>query len=276
MKFYIIISFIVLPIISFGQYFGLNITDSVIAANKVYKHVEYDNEDSTLFFKEHPNAYYGIYNKKGQLIERNNYTMGHNHSLSEFLTYYFYDDKGQNILWLWYDTTYPEKVSRIRIEEYDSSGNNYGYKDFSRGHYSSDTYETKEYCRTKKHESKEIIDSIISETKREFYHFCSENKLDTLEHRIEYYTNQRLDSIFVFFKRKNYPLLYTEKYNYYDTSNVFKQLEIQSIYKYDSKRDLYRTNFSNNGLPAEKWYIYINEGKVRETHTSFIYEFYKD
>ena len=110
MKNIVIISFVVLPLLSFSQYFGLSsIEDSIIKNNLVYKCTEYDAVDSMKFFENHPNGYYGTYNREGQIIEKNAFSGG---IVEEFFVHYIYDDKGRNIMWLWYQ---PNSINKFQM-----------------------------------------------------------------------------------------------------------------------------------------------------------------
>tara|TARA_B110000114_G_scaffold85074_1_gene89929 strand:- start:863 stop:1045 length:183 start_codon:yes stop_codon:yes gene_type:complete len=60
MKNIILIIFIIFTTASFGQYFGPEVEQSIIKENNVIKCLEYNIDDSTLFFKEYENGYYWV------------------------------------------------------------------------------------------------------------------------------------------------------------------------------------------------------------------------
>jgi hypothetical protein len=273
MKYLKIIIFIVFPILSFSQYFGpSDVKDSLIKNNLVFKYIEYDAEDSVKFFENHPNGYYGIYNRQGQIIEKNAFSGGD--IVEEFFVHYIYDDQGRNIMWLWYQPNSINKITRIRIEEFDSLGNNYGYKDFNGNEKYSDAYKTRNYWKADHPNPIETIDSITSKSKKTYYYFSSQDKTDTLEIKTMYYTKNRLDSICSFFKRKNYPFKATRIFTYFKSNKI----EVYEYYSFNSEGQInqcYKTIYSENELPIEKWYTYYYEGKENTTHSKFRYEYYK-
>lgn len=279
MKFIILISIILSPALSIGQYFGISeVEDSIIIKNNVKKYIEFDAEDSLDFFKLKPHAYYGIYNKKAQIIEKNGYSVlvnGEEPEIElEFITKYYYDDLGQLKMWYWYDPQ-SDLITRVRVEEYDSLGNNFGYRDYQG---SPDDYKSQEinkYYKTDHPEPTEIVDSLITATKKEYFYFKDESRLDTLQHAIEYYTVSRLDSTLIYFNRYQYPSL-VRKRMIYDKSNLIIDYLIESYDSVGKIKDRYRTLCFSNGLPKEKYYMYYYNGKEYLTHTKFNYEFHRD
>lgn len=273
MKYLKVIISIVFPILGFSQYFGpTDVKDSLIKNNLVFKYIEYDAEDSVKFFENHPNGYYGIYNRQGQIIEKNAFSGGV--IVQEFFVHFIYDDKGRNIMWLWYEPNSINKITRVRIEEFDSVGNNYGYRDFTGTEKYSNAYKISNYWKTDHPNPIEIIDSVVSKSKKTYYYFSSQKKPDTLEIKTMYYTKDCLDSITTFFKRKNYPFKAIQKFTYFK-SNKIKVFEYLAFNAEGQIDRLYKTIYSENGLPIEKWYTSYYEGKEYTTHTKFKYEYYK-
>src|SRR5690606_36887892 len=146
------------PAISTGQYFGIEVPDSIISKNNVFKCTVYNIEDSIAFYTEHPNGYYWLFNKKGLVVERNAYSMGY--MPHEFTVHFIYDNQDRNIIWLRHDTTVLRNISRVRIEQYDSSGNNYGYRDFIGTEEYSAAYDIKNYYKTDNPDPIEMVDSL--------------------------------------------------------------------------------------------------------------------
>ncbi|SFT35138.1 hypothetical protein SAMN05216474_0044 [Lishizhenia tianjinensis] len=99
------------------QYFGPQIADSVLKINNVNKCIEFDTEDSMAFFNDYPNAFYWVYNEEGKEIEANTYSFGD--SIIEFKIHSIYDHLGRIIMMLWYDKSSPNKIIRVRQEEYN-------------------------------------------------------------------------------------------------------------------------------------------------------------
>ncbi len=268
-----------MPIFSFAQYFGMEgISDSTRQANKLYKCTEYNVEDSVTFFKEYKNGYYHIYDFEGKVIERNAYGVSINETEDwvphEFTIFTIYDDKDRQIMEVYYDTLYLNKIKRIRTNEYDSVGNLYGYRDFSSDEKSPKAYEIKKLRQYEYPEPVEIIDSTITDTKKTFYHFLKEDRIDTVEFTTYYYSENRVDSIVSFFNKKNHsPIL--KQYFTYNEIGALKQYECKSYDHTDSLKRIYRTLYIENGFPIEKWYIYYDNGEKEITHTRFRYEYYK-
>jgi hypothetical protein len=266
----IIITFF--PIISMGQYFGVEASDSIISKNNVLKCIEFNLEDSIAFYAEYPNGYYWIYNKKGLVVERNAYSIGY--MPHEFTVHFIYDNKDRNIMWLWHDTTVLGNISRVRFEQYDSLGNNYGYRDFSGTEKYSAAYDIKNYYKTYNPDPIEIVDSLISDSQKEFFHFIDINREDTIEHRIEYFTKNRVDSIITHYNEKNFSPLYKQKFYYHDSS----ALEMFITESYDNQgriKSTYKTMYLITGLPIEKWYTSFYNGEKNVTHTRFVYQYNK-
>lgn len=258
--------------ISFGQYFGLQIEDSIISKNNIYKCVEYNSEDSVMFFSEYTNGHYWIYNKNGQVVKRNAYTSGLKGMPQEFTVHFIYDNEGRNIMMLWYDTTWVGDISRVRIEEFDSLGNNFGFRDFSGVEKYPDAYKTRNHFKTDHPDPHIIVDSVISKTKKEYFHFLDEDRIDTIEHKIKYYSNHHIDSNIVFYKQKKYSEKSIDKFSYHQSETL---KEYESKYYKDGKiKSIDRTIFLENGLPKEKWYVDYYGERENITHTKFIYEYY--
>jgi len=273
MKYALQLLFVILPMLSFCQYFGLSdVKDSIIKNNLVYKYIEYDADDSISFFQTKPNGYYGVFNRGGQIIEKNAFSGGD--IVEEFFIHFIYDDKGRNIMLLWYEPNAINKITRIRIEEFDSLGNNYAYKDFSGTEKYAGAYEAHNYGKTDNPISPEITDSVLKKSKKTYYSFTSPEKTDTLEIKQMYFSKDQLDSIYTIYNRKYYPSKTKQKLSYFKSAKI----KTYTYSAFDAKGEIdksYKTIFLENGLPVEKWYIYYSNGKEYVTHTKFTYEYYK-
>lgn len=260
------------PMISIGQFFGAQVSDSIISKNNVIKCTEYDLEDSITFFTEFPNGYYWLYNKKGLLVERNAYTGGY---LShEFTVHFIYDNKDRNIIRLWRDTTLLGDISRIRIEQFDSLGNNYGYRDFGGTEKYSAAYDVENYSKTDNPDPIELVDSLIMNSQKEYFYFHDSSRTDTIEHRMEFFAKNRVDSIITTYNKKQFIHVNKQKFLYSDSNN----LEIFVNESYDNHEkiiEMNKTMFSKKGLPIERWYTSFYNGEKSLTHTSFVYQYYK-
>lgn len=255
--------------ISMGQYFGVEVPDSIISKNNVFKCTEYNIEDSIAFFTEHPNGYYWLFNKKGLVIERNAYSMGY--MPHEFTVHFIYDNQNRNIMWLWHDTTVLGNISRVRIEQYDSLGNNYGYRDFSGTEKYSAAYDIKNYYKNDNPESVEIVDSLISNSQKDYFHFIDTNRKDTIEHRIEYLTENRIDSTISYQNKKNFSPLNKQRFYYHD-SGALEMFITESYNNQGRLESMYKTMYSYSGLPIERWYVSFYNGEKRTIHTGFDYK----
>lgn len=241
-----------------------------IQSNELRKHIEYNVEDSAVFFKSFPNGLYGIYNDAGQLVEKNAFS--HGQMIHEFKILYLYDDKGRNFMWMYYDTMFVEKITRVRIEEYDSLGNNYGYKDFSSGLYAS-AYETRLYDEYKNPERRKTTDSIISENQKIYIKHFALNPSDTISVTTEYYSNSVIDSSIEIFPDPKIETQIIHRYTYYTNTN---QIQSKTRLHYIKGRleNKIVTEYKPNGLPKDRYYHEMNSGKESIIHTRFIY-FYK-
>lgn len=104
---------------------------AAIIKNKVSEIREYPVQDSTAFFREHPNGYYARFNEGGKIIEKNNYSYGSSDevAMKEERTYFFYDDDGEMIgrVELSSDTENP--VNSVSLIGKDSARNSMNYMD---------------------------------------------------------------------------------------------------------------------------------------------------
>jgi len=259
--------------ISMGQYFGVDVPDSIISKNNVFKCTEYNLEDSIVFFTDHPNGFYWLFNKKGLVVERNAYSNSMEYTPLEFTVHFIYDNQNRNIMWLWHDTTVLGNISRVRIEQYDSLGNNYGYRDFSGTEKYSAAYDIKNYYKTDNPEPVEIVDSLISNSQKDYFYFIDTNRKDTIEHRIEYWTENRIDSTISYHNKKNFSPLNKQRF-YYHASGPLKMFITESYDNQGRLESVYKTIYSYTGLPIERWYVSFYKGEKRTVHTGFDYKYY--
>ncbi len=125
------LSILALPFVSPGQIKEISALDrETIKKNKVYKCLEFNYHDSVSFFKNYRNGLYTIFDTQGRVIEENTYSSG---IVDEIKVIYSYDKLGRKNMWFWYQANSVPKISRARIEKYDSLGRNIGYCEYSPG-----------------------------------------------------------------------------------------------------------------------------------------------
>lgn len=85
---------------SLGQEHRSLFQSKTIKHNKVYKIVEYNPEDSILFFEKYPDGYYSKYDKRGRMTESNGYSSYESAGVwhpNMFKNYYLYDSLDNQI-----------------------------------------------------------------------------------------------------------------------------------------------------------------------------------
>ena len=128
---------------------------------------------------------------------------------------------------VFYDTLPLNKIKRIRTYEYDSLGNQYGFRDFSSDQNYPEAYEIRKLWQYEHPEPIEIIDSTITDTQKIFYHFLNEDRIDTVEFTTYYYSENRVDSIVSYFNKKNHSTIW-KQYFTYDETGALKQYECKN------------------------------------------------
>ena len=165
-------------------------------------------------------------------------------------------------------------MQKVIIEQYDSLGNNYGYRAFSGTEKYSAAYDIKNYYKTENPNPTEIVDSLISNSQKDYFHFIETIRKDTIEHRIEYLTENRIDSTISYRNKKNFSPLYKQRFYYHD-SGALEIFITESYDKQGSIERMYKTIYSYAGLPIERRYVSFYNGEKRTTHTGFVYKYYK-
>jgi len=253
------------------------LSKETIVKNKIYKCIEYDYKDSINFYKKHKNGRYTLFDAKGRKFEENFYTsykLDGLERIDEIKVIYLYDKIGRQYMWHWYDENSIPKISRTRIENYDSTGRNTGYCEYSPNYnVRCDKYDI----------NSEINDSLIIISKQGkskiYYTFLNNQKADTIKKYIEYYKGENLDSTVAIYNEKNrVPEQLVTKY-FYESEILIKSAFIRY---YDNQ--ITETNSSyylRNGLLYKidtiSYYFATKKSKPRIDLDSkkFIYSYYK-
>ena len=105
---------------SLGQEHRSLFQSKTIKHNKVYKIVEYNPEDSILFFEKYPDGYYSKYDKRGRMTESNSYSSYESAGVwhpNMFTNYYLYDSLDNQIAFV---QIHDEMESAFRFLEVSS------------------------------------------------------------------------------------------------------------------------------------------------------------
>lgn len=252
--------FLSFSFLSFGQYFGPEMADTVISKKKVKTCKEYDVEDSINFFMYYPNAYYWKYNEKGQIIQQNGYDEG------EFTVQFVYDNLGRKRVTLWSDSSTKQAVRRIRIEEYDSLGKHIGYRDFS----GTEPY-NEAYSIHKIKPNLHLTDTLITGNTTEYITYENTDNLDTLNHTFIYQQKGKIDSVLTFFPANTAYNFVEIIYTYDEDGKLLKREKITKAKAYDY---IVISYFNAAGLPYEKWYISKRNKQESVLKTCLVYTYH--
>lgn len=267
----LIISLIILRNNIYGQTKEISVIDrEIIKKNKVYKCLEYDSQDSLTFFKNYKNGLYTIFDTQGRRIEENTYSSG---IVDEIKVIYSYNKSGRPYMWYWYQENSIPKISRTRIEKYDSTGKNIGYCEYSpNNNERCDSYDDINY----------ITDTIKSENnsiKQLLYiTYANPSKNDTIDKSYDFFQKERLDSnIYFHFENGKIVDKLITKYTYTDNKRI--------------KSEFYRNNdgqttetnityYLKNGLPDKMeivtYYLANKKSKpqIDKRIRKFIYQYW--
>jgi len=275
MKLLSTILFALLSILCIGQFENLdNLDAETIKVGKVWECLEYNKDDSVSFFQTHPRGLYTRFDRTGNKIERNFFSMGH--LPHEKTVHYMNDANGRNIAWVWIDASYVPSLDRIRIEEYDSLGNNIGYRDFGPGA-SPDELKRMFYIEHERCTKTERIDTVLIGFNKAIFSISTATITDTLEAKYLYYSNNRLDS--------------SDYYNFrkYDNPRRESNFRVKTIFLYQADQllekhvtksrdglaiEVKKWRFNSVGLPTEAWYFLFSTNNERIVHTGFDYIYY--
>jgi hypothetical protein len=259
----------------FGQISELS--KELIIKNKIDKCIEYDCKDSINFYKNHQNGLYTNFDEQGRIIEKNfysSYKLKELERIDEIKVIYLYDKQGRQLMWHWYNENSIPKITRTRIENYDSIGRNIGYCEYSPNcNLRCDNYTI----------SNEIKDSSIFNSGQEktkiYYTFLNKQRADTVKKYVEYYKGEQKDSCVLICNEKNrVPEKLTTKY-FYESKKLIKS---EFVRYYDNQITETNTiHYLKNGLfykiDTISYYFPTKKSKPRIDLTSkkFIYSFWK-
>lgn len=252
--------------ITYGQSKNISIIDQkVIEKNKVYKCLEYDFQDSIGFFKTYINGLYTIFDSHGRKIEENTYSSG---ITNEIKVIYSYDKYGRLYMWHWYQENAIPKITRTRIEKYDTTGKNIGYCEYGP--------DTNELCDTYNNKTN-ITDTIIKELKssriKMILTFYDTTKKDTIYRNSYFYSKGHLDStILVHFEKGKRLEKLSTKYYYQD--GILKRTEFTRHYE-GHTTETNAIHYLKCGLPDKIETINYYEPKIEKKYRKFIYTFWK-
>ena len=281
MKFLKLTFFLIfLQCFSFGQTKEIAVVNQeVIKKNKIYKCLEYDFQDSLSFFKNYKSAYYTIFDTQGRKIEENAYSSVYIHSdsletINEFQVIYSYDKFGHQYMWHWYQENSSPKITRTRIEKYDSTGKNIGYCEYRpNSNETCDSYET----------NSNVTDTITTEFKsskqRIIRTFSAQSQKDTIYLNYYFYKKEQLDSniLIHFEKGKLLEKLITK---YYYLGGVLSKTELVRFYD-GQISETNSTSYVKNGLldKIESFQYYFTTKKstprIDKDYRKFIYTYWK-
>jgi len=253
------------------------LSKETIIKNKIYKCIEYDYKDSINFYKKHKNGLYTLFDTKGRKIEENfysSYKLNELEIIDEIKVIYLYDKLGRQLMWHWYDENSSPKITRTRIENYDSTGRNISYCEYSPNYnIRCDNYTI----------NSEIKDSSILISKQEktktYYSFLNKQRADTISKYIEYYKGEHIDStVFICNEKNKAPERLVTKY-FYESQVLIKS---ESVRHYDNQiTETNTTYYLKNGLlykfDSISYYFATKKSKPRIDQTSkkFIYSYWK-
>lgn len=257
---------------SYGQIKEISVFDrEIIKKNKVYKCLEYDLPDSLTFFKNYKNGLYTIFDTQGRRIEENTYSSG---IVDEIKVIYSYNKSGKPYMWNWYQENSIPKISRTRIEKYDSTGKNIGYCEYSpNNNEHCDSYDDIYYVTdTIKNENNSIKQLL-------YITYANTSKKDTIDKSYDFFHKERLDSN-IYFHFENGKIVDKLITNYTYTENT----RIKSEFYTNNDGQTTETNITyylKNGLPNKmeivKYYFANKKSKPKiDIKTrKFIYQYWK-
>jgi hypothetical protein len=273
MKYFRLISILLfLSDITYGQTKEISVVDGeIIKMNKVYKCLEYDYHDSLTFFKNHKNGLYTIFDQQGRKIEENSYSSG---IVEEKKIIYLYDNSGRNYLWSWYQESSIPKITRTRIEKYDSTGKNIGYCEYSPNHNErcdnySDNHNVTDTVKTEGNTSKQLL----------YLTFDNTDRKDTIYKDSYFYYKERLDSIIVLhFKNGKISEKLITKYSY--NGSIKSKSEFMRYYAgqlTETKSSTYLENGLLDKTETTSYYFPTKQSKPRidKYYRKFIYAYWK-
>jgi hypothetical protein len=243
----------------FGQLIEGVVSDTIIKKNKVYKCTETYVEDSLYFKKRNQNNPYIIYNKKGLKSEFNFYRIGDNIEMKTIFIY----DKNKNLKsWLWYNQFETSPVSRLVINQIDSTNTITSSEDIMNFNNSSIIYK-----------ENKTLNSIIT-NQNSIVKIFKNSSGDTLEIQSKYLnTNGLTDSTVIkYYNNTIYTGKTVREFTYkngvkktltFKSYNKEHKLEVNEVYK-----------FSENGLPISKLQYWTKGEKRHSLRSKFYYNYY--
>lgn len=234
------------------------VSDSVVSSLRIMKCTEIPKKDSLEFIKKYPNAYYAVYDKDGFLVEKNSYSTGD--VGIEFLIYFLNDEIGNPISWIWIFPEEVNKLTRVRIESYDSLQNNDGYLDTYPG------MDRNQVKFNKYRKGKSYSDTLFKPTETIISIYADSARVTLQESKKMYYTANVLDSIITTYSKNSTDVL---KVNY------SKGRYVSEYYMGEKGGGRGREILYCNGIPCGIKYYYFHDGRWGVAHQSILrIEFY--
>ena len=247
---------------SFAQFELLaGVGDSIIAMNQIKKCTEYLIDDSASFYKDYPNALYGLYDRKGHLVQRNAYAtvFGSEISNEEYMLYFLNDADGRMLSYVTLFFTSDAPLTRVRVEG-ETCDHKVGYLDLGAGSAVVPNFEAY-------HQQPYVADTIFENHRRIVIAYQDSTKSEKAFERISYYSGTLLDSIVT---------------NHEDSRTIHKYNLFGGLQSFTCFTQVEEYCFRNefiyeNQLPIGAKYWGFRDGKwFVDLETNFSYEFYKD
>jgi hypothetical protein len=217
-----------------------------------FKSIEYDYEDSIQFFKKCPNGYYTIFNYKGDIIEKNYYTLiidAKDSLISSHETkkLFLYNPKGEK-------TTI---VFNPNLNEYHISTAYFEYTDTLENKQVTHNLTTGDIKKKKIIKKKEISEKIKTEKFSKEITYENIDKKDTISIKTTYFTFNLKDSIIEFYPQTSLKII--EKFRYSENNIAFYEKYIINNNQILNSVEL---KYASNHLPTEIWYCNYKDNKL--------------